>query len=206
MTTIEIKDASGKKAGTADLAASVFGIEPNVPVMHQVVRAQRASWRQGTHDTKTRGQVRGGGKKPWRQKGTGRARAGSNRSPVWRGGAILFGPQPRKYDFKVNKKIRKLALRMALSSRLAGDNLLVVKGFDLPEAKTKVFAKIAGNLGLSKALIIAPEESRNLVLSSRNLPGITLTTPDQLSVYEILKHKQLVLLEGAVEPVETRLK
>lgn len=121
-------------------------------------------------------------------------------------GAILFGPQPRKYDFKVNKKIRKLALRMALSSRLAGDNLLVVKGFDLPEAKTKVFAKIAGNLGLSKALIIAPEESRNLVLSSRNLPGITLTTPDQLSVYEILKHKQLVLLEGAVEPVETRLK
>ena len=137
---------------------------------------------------------------------TGRARAGSNRSPVWRGGAILFGPQPRKYDFKVNKKIRKLALRMALSSRLAGDNLLVVKGFDLPEAKTKVFAKIAGNLGLSKALIIAPEESRNLVLSSRNLPGITLTTPDQLSVYEILKHKQLVLLEGAVEPVETRLK
>lgn len=206
MTTIEIKDASGKKAGSADLAATVFGIEPNMTVMHTVVRSQRAAWRQGTSNTLTRGQVRGGGKKPWRQKGTGRARAGSNRSPVWRGGAILFGPQPRKYDFKVNKKIRKLALRMALSSRLAGDNLLVVKGFDLPEAKTKVFAKIAGNLGLSKALIIAPEESRNLVLSSRNLPGITLTTPDQLSVYEILKHKQLVLLEGAVEPVETRLK
>ena len=206
MTTIDIKNASGKKAGTAELAPSVFGIEPNVHVMHQVVRSQRAAWRQGTSNTLTRGKVSGGGKKPWRQKGTGRARAGSNRSPVWRGGAILFGPQPRKYDFKVNKKIRKLALRMALSSRLAGDNLLVVKGFDLPEAKTKVFAKIAGNLGLSKALIIAPEESRNLVLSSRNLPGITLTTPDQLSVYEILKHKQLVLLEGAVEPVETRLK
>ena len=206
MAKIEIKDASGKKVKEADLNAAVFGIEPNVHVMHTVVRAYRAAMRQGTHDTKTRGEVRGGGKKPWRQKGTGRARAGSNRSPVWRGGAILFGPQPRKYDFKVNKKIRKLALRMALSSRLAGDNLLVVKGFDLPEAKTKVFAKIAGNLGLSKALIIAPEESRNLVLSSRNLPGITLTTPDQLSVYEILKHKQLVLLEGAVEPVETRLK
>ena len=171
-----------------------------------MVRAQLAAKRAGTHSTKTRAMVSGGGVKPWRQKGTGRARAGSNRSPVWRGGAILFGPQPRKYDFKVNKKIRKLALRMALSSRLAGDNLLVVKGFDLLEAKTKVFAKIAGNLGLSKALIIAPEESRNLVLSSRNLPGITLTTPDQLSVYEILKHKQLVLLEGAVEPVETRLK
>ena len=106
----------------------------------------------------------------------------------------------------MNKKIRKLALRMALSSRLAGDNLLVVKGFDLPEAKTKVFAKIAGNLGLSKALIIAPEESRNLVLSSRNLPGITLTTPDQLSVYEILKHKQRIRLLSSSTPTPTRLR
>ena len=157
--------------------------------------------------TKTRAMVSGGGVKPWQARRAPAALAPvPTVPPSWRGGAILFGPQPRKYDFKVNKKIRKLALRMALSSRLAGDNLLVVKGFDLPEAKTKVFAKIAGNLGLSKALIIAPEESRNLVLSSRNLPGITLTTPDQLSVYEILKHKQLVLLEGAVEPVETRLK
>ena len=126
MASIEVKNVSGKKVKSADLSASVFGIEPNVHAMHEVVRAQRASWRSGTHNTLTRGQVRGGGKKPWRQKGTGRARAGSNRSPVWRGGAILFGPQPRKYDFKVNEKIRKLALRMALSSRLAGDNLLVV--------------------------------------------------------------------------------
>ena len=193
---------------TAKVAASdaVFGREYNEALIHQIVVAYMANARQGTRAQLTRAEVHHSTKKPFKQKGTGRARAGSNRSPVWRGGAILFGPQPRKYDFKVNKKIRKLALRMALSSRLAGDNLLVVKGFDLPEAKTKVFAKIAGNLGLSKALIIAPEESRNLVLSSRNLPGITLTTPDQLSVYEILKHKQLVLLEGAVEPVETRLK
>ena len=197
---------AGTQVGEVELSEAVFGIEPNQTVVHEVVKNHLANCRQGTQSALTRAEVSGGGIKPWRQKGTGRARAGSNRSPVWRGGAILFGPQPRKYDFKVNKKIRKLALRMALSSRLAGDNLLVVKGFDLPEAKTKVFAKIAGNLGLSKALIIAPEESRNLVLSSRNLPGITLTTPDQLSVYEILKHKQLVLLEGAVEPVETRLK
>lgn len=206
MPTVAVFDMTGKKTGEMELNAAVFGIEPNMTVVHAAVKNYLANQRQGTQSTLTRAEVRGGGIKPWRQKGTGRARAGSNRSPVWRGGAILFGPQPRKYDFKVNKKIRKLALRMALSSRLAGDNLLVVKGFDLPEAKTKVFAKIAGNLGLSKALIIAPEESRNLVLSSRNLPGITLTTPDQLSVYEILKHKQLVLLEGAVEPVETRLK
>ena len=206
MPTVAVFDMTGKKTGEMELNAAVFGIEPNMSVVHEVVKNHLANCRQGTQSALTRAEVSGGGIKPWRQKGTGRARAGSNRSPVWRGGAILFGPQPRKYDFKVNKKIRKLALRMALSSRLAGDNLLVVKGFDLPEAKTKVFAKIAGNLGLSKALIIAPEESRNLVLSSRNLPGITLTTPDQLSVYEILKHKQLVLLEGAVEPVETRLK
>lgn len=206
MPTVAVFDMTGKKTGEMELNEAVFGIEPNMAVVHAAVKNYLANQRQGTQSTLTRAEVRGGGIKPWRQKGTGRARAGSNRSPVWRGGAILFGPQPRKYDFKVNKKIRKLALRMALSSRLAGDNLLVVKGFDLPEAKTKVFAKIAGNLGLSKALIIAPEESRNLVLSSRNLPGITLTTPDQLSVYEILKHKQLVLLEGAVEPVETRLK
>lgn len=206
MPTVAVFDMTGKKTGEMELNAAVFGIEPNMTVVHAAVKNYLANQRQGTQSTLTRAEVRGGGIKPWRQKGTGRARAGSNRSPVWRGGAILFGPQPRKYDFKVNKKIRKLALRMALSSRLAGENLLVVKGFDLPEAKTKAFANIAGNLGLSKALIIAPEAERNLVLSSRNLPGITLTTPDQLSVYEILKHKQLVLLEGAVEPVETRLK
>ena len=206
MAVVKVYDQDKTEQGELTLAPEVFEVAVRPEILHLVVRAQLAAKRAGTHSTKTRGMVSGGGVKPWRQKGTGRARAGSNRSPVWRGGAILFGPQPRNYEFKVNKKVRKLALRMALSSRLAGDNLLVVKGIDLPEAKTKLFAKVAGALGLSKALIIAPEESRNLVLSSRNVPGITLTTPDRLSVYEILKHKQLVLLEGAVEPVETRLK
>ena len=199
MAVVKVYDQDKTEQGELTLTPEVFEVAVRPEILHLVVRAQLAAKRAGTHSTKTRAMVSGGGVKPWRQKGTGRGGTVGT-------GAILFGPQPRKYDFKVNKKIRKLALRMALSSRLAGDNLLVVKGFDLPEAKTKVFAKIAGNLGLSKALIIAPEESRNLVLSSRNLPGITLTTPDQLSVYEILKHKQLVLLEGAVEPVETRLK
>ena len=206
MAVVKVYDQDKTEQGELTLAPEVFEVAVRPEILHLVVRAQLAAKRAGTHSTKTRGMVSGGGVKPWRQKGTGRARAGSNRSPVWRGGAILFGPQPRNYEFKVNKKVRKLALRMALSSRLAGDNLLVVKGIDLPEAKTKLFAKVAGALGLSKALIIAPEESRNLVLSSRNVPGITLTTPDRLSVYEILKHKQLVLLEDAVEPVETRLK
>lgn len=206
MAVVKIYDQDKMEQGELTLAPEVFEVAVRPEILHLVVRAQLAAKRAGTHATKTRALVSGGGVKPWRQKGTGRARAGSNRSPVWRGGAILFGPQPRAYDFKVNKKIKKLALRMALSSRLAGEKLLVVKGIDLPEVKTKLFAKVAGTLGLDKALIIAPEESRNLVLSSRNVPGITLTTPDRLSVYEILKHKQLVLLEGAVEPVETRLK
>ena len=137
MAVVKVYDQDKTEQGELTLTPEVFEVAVRPEILHLVVRAQLAAKRAGTHSTKTRAMVSGGGVKPWRQKGTGRARAGSNRSPVWRGGAILFGPQPRKYDFKVNKKIRKLALRMALSSRLAGDNLLVVKGFDLPEAKTK---------------------------------------------------------------------
>ena len=130
MATIDIKTAEGKKASTAELADSVFGIEPNVPVMHQVVRMQRASWRAGTHQTKTRGMVSGGGKKPFRQKGTGRARQGTIRAPHWRGGGVVFGPHPRSYAFKVNKKEIKLAIRSALSAKLADGQLIVVDKFD----------------------------------------------------------------------------
>ena len=130
MATIDIKTAEGKMASTAELADSVFGIEPNVPVMHQVVRMQRASWRAGTHQTKTRGMVSGGGKKPFRQKGTGRARQGTIRAPHWRGGGVVFGPHPRSYAFKVNKKEIKLAIRSALSAKLADGQLIVVDKFD----------------------------------------------------------------------------
>ena len=137
MTTIEIKDASGKKAGDAELSASVFGIEPNVPVMHQVVRAQRASWRAGTSNTLTRGQVRGGGKKPWRQKGTGRARQGSIRSPQWAGGGTVFGPHPRSYAFRVNNKEVKLAMRSALSAKVADGQFTVVDEFKFEKPCTK---------------------------------------------------------------------
>lgn len=206
MAVVKVYDQDKAEKGEITLASEVFEVAVRPEILHLVVRAQLAARRAGTHAAKTRAYVSGGGVKPWRQKGTGRARAGSNRSPVWRGGAIVFGPQPRDYSFKVNKKVRKLALCMALSSRLAGDKLLVVDTIALPEAKTKHFARVAGALGLDKALIVAPEETRDLVLSSRNIPGITLTTPDQLSVYEILRHKQLVLLQGAVEHVETRLK
>lgn len=206
MAVVKVYDQDKAETGDITLAPEVFEVAVRPEILHLVVRAQLAAKRAGTHSAKTRAYVSGGGAKPWRQKGTGRARAGSNRSPVWRGGAIVFGPTPRDYSFKVNKKIRKLALKMALSARLAADRLMVVKAIDLAEPKTRLFAGIAGKLGLEKALIITPEETRNLVLSSRNLPGITLTTPERLSVYEILKHKQLVFLEGAVEPVATRLK
>ncbi|WP_165174875.1 50S ribosomal protein L4 [Desulfovibrio sp. ZJ369] len=204
MATVKVYDQNKQESGELTLAPDVFEIEVRPEILNLVVRAQMAARRAGTHNAKTRAFVSGGGVKPWKQKGTGRARSGSNRSPVWRGGAIIFGPSPRDYAFKVNSKVRSLALKMALSSRLAGDSLLVVKAIELPEAKTRHFARVAGALGLDKALIVAPEENSVLIRSARNIPGLTLTTPDRLSVLEILKHKQLVLLEEAVAPVQAR--
>lgn len=204
MATIKVYDQEKQEVGSVELAPEVFEVEARPEILNLVVRAQRAAQRAGTHKAKTRAFVSGGGVKPWKQKGTGRARAGSNRSPIWRGGAIIFGPLPRDYSFKVNSKVRSLAMRMALSSRVAGNNLLVVKGINLPDGKTKNFAKVAKTLGLSQALVVAPEMTENLDRSSRNLPNVTLTTPDRLSVYEILKNKQLVLLQDAIAPVEAR--
>ena len=204
MATIKVYDQEKQEVGSVELAPEVFEVEARPEILNLVVRAQRAAQRAGTHKAKTRAFVSGGGVKPWKQKGTGRARAGSNRSPIWRGGAIIFGPLPRDYSFKVNSKVRSLAMRMALSSRVAGNNLLVVKGINRPDGKTKNFAKVAKTLGLTQALVVAPEMTENLDRSSRNLPNVTLTTPDRLSVYEILKNKQLVLLQDAIAPVEAR--
>ena len=204
MATIKVYDQEKQEVGSVELAPEVFEVEARPEILNLVVRAQRAAQRAGTHKAKTRAFVSGGGVKPWKQKGTGRARAGSNRSPIWRGGAIIFGPLPRDYSFKVNSKVRSLAMRMALSSRVAGNNLLVVKGINLPDGKTKNFAKVAKTLGLTQALVVAPEMTENLDRSSRNLPNVTLTTPDRLSMYEILKNKQLVLLQDAIVPVEAR--
>lgn len=204
MATIKVYDQEKQEVGSVELAPEVFEVEARPEILNLVVRAQRAAQRAGTHKAKTRAFVSGGGVKPWKQKGTGRARAGSNRSPIWRGGAIIFGPLPRDYSFKVNSKVRSLAMRMALSSRVAGNNLLVVKGINLPDGKTKNFAKVAKTLGLTQALVVAPEMTENLDRSSRNLPNVILTTPDRLSVYEILKNKQLVLLQDAIAPVEAR--
>ena len=209
MAVMKVYDQNKQEAGEVTLAPEVFEVEVRPEILNLVVRAYRAAQRAGTHAAKTRAFVSGGGKKPFKQKGTGNARQGSNRSPIMRGGAIIFGPQPRDYSFKVNKKVRALALRMALSSRVA-DGLKVVKGIELAEAKTKLFAGVAKNLGLTKALVVAaPEENGvnpTLALAARNLPGITLVTPDAVNVYDVLNCKQLVVLEGALPHLEERLK
>lgn len=206
MAVVKMYDQDKKEAGEITLAPEVFEVEVRPEILHFVVRAYRAGLRAGTHSVKTRAFVSGGGRKPFKQKGTGHARQGSNRSPIMRGGAVIFGPQPRDYSFKVNKKIKSLALRMALSSRLTDNDIMVVKGISLPEAKTKHFAKVAKGLGLSKALVVASPEEAALALSARNIPGITLVTPDAVNVYEVLNHKQVVLLEGALPHLEQRLK
>ena len=204
MTTIEIKDASGKKAGDAELSASVFGIEPNVPVMHQVVRAQRASWRAGTSNTLTRGQVRGGGKKPWRQKGTGRARQGSIRSPQWAGGGTVFGPHPRSYAFRVNNKEVKLAMRSALSAKLADGQFTVVDGFNFEQPRTKdakAFIQAMGFEGQRTTLVIGNEDVTTW-LSFRNLEKVNILPVAEANTYELLDNKQLVFTAEALKRIE----
>ena len=202
---LAVLNTQGKETGRkVVLSDAVFGVEANDHAIYLDVKQYLADQRQGTHKSKQRNEVAGSTRKLKRQKGTGGARCGSIKSPLFPGGGRIFGPQPRDYSFKVNSKVRALAMKMALSSRLAAENLLVVKGIELPEAKTKHFAKVAGTLGLNKALIVTAEESEALTRSARNIPGITLTTPDRLSVLEILRHKQLVLLEGAVAPVQAR--
>lgn len=203
MAKIEVKTAEGKKASTAELADSVFGIEPNIPVMHQVVRMQRASWRAGTHDTKTRGQVRGGGKKPWRQKGTGRARQGTIRAPHWRGGGVVFGPHPRSYAFKVNKKEIKLAIRSALSAKLADGQLIVVDKLEFEKPSTKAAVAVLAALGVEgRCTVVVGNEDTNAFLSFRNIPTVDIIPVDDANTYELLDNKHLIFTEEALRKLE----
>jgi len=206
MAVVKVYDQAKKEVGELTLAPEIFEVEVKPEILNLVVRAQRAKFRSGTHATKTKGLVSGGGAKPWRQKGTGRARAGSNRSPLWPGGGTIFGPQPRSYEFKVNKKVRKLALKMALSSRMLDASLTVVDHIRLEAVKTKDFALVAKTLGLTKALIVLPEDDNVLSLSARNIPGIKVLRQDLLNVYDVLRYPQLVLFQDAARAVEERLK
>jgi len=206
MAKLQVVDQNNTNVGDIELAPEVFEVEIQPEILNLVVRAQRAAKRQGTHATKNRALITGGGRKPWRQKGTGRARAGSSRSPLWRGGATTFGPQPRDYSFKVNKKVRKLALQMALSSRVSEEKLTVVKSIELDEIKTKAFAAVAEKLGLGKTLIVAKDADEKLVLSARNMPHVKVIEAAKLNVYDVLLYPELVMLEAAAQDVQERLK
>ena len=203
MATIEMKDASGKKVKDAELSAAVFEIEPNVHVMHEVVRSQRAARRQGTHDTLTRGQVRGGGKKPWRQKGTGRARQGTIRAPQWAGGGTVFGPHPRSYAFKVPAKVVKLAMRSALSAKLADGEIVVVDQLSFEKPSTKQAAEVLKNLGLEgRVTIIVPDDEVNTFLSFRNLSKVRVIDVSELNTLDFIDNKALVLTDAALTRIE----
>ncbi|WP_027185839.1 50S ribosomal protein L4 [Desulfovibrio inopinatus] len=206
MATVKIYDQDKREVGEMELAPEVFEIPAKPEILHLVVRSQLAAKRTGTHSVKNRKVITGGGKKPWRQKGTGRARAGSTRSPLWRGGAVAHGPQPRDYTFKVNKKVKSLALRMALSAKVSGDELMVVNKIELPEAKTKLFANVVNTLGVKKALIVLPGSDNTLELSARNISGIKVVRQDMLNVYDVLRHEHVIFLEGAAKEVQERLK
>ena len=205
MPVVDVKNVKGKKVTTIDLVDSIFNVAVRSSVLHQVVNMQLANRRTAGASVKHRGEVRGSTRKLYRQKGTGRARRGDIKSPLLRGGGVVFGPDGRTYAFKAPKKIRKLALKMALSSKLQTDELIVLDKFELPQIKTKDFVSVLSSLKLTNALIIIEEKNENLLLSSRNVPHIKVLQSDGLNVYDILKYKTLILLEPVIKNIEGRL-
>jgi large subunit ribosomal protein L4 len=203
---VPVRDASGASVGTVTLDDRVFGIEPNRAVLHQAVVAQRANMRQGTANTLTRAQVRGGGKKPWRQKGTGRARAGSTRAPHWRGGGVVFGPHPRSYHQRLPRKMRRLALRSALSEKIASEALIVVDRISVEDARTKTLVGVLGSLGVAgKALVVLPEYDEALRRASANLQNVRVVLPNGLSLLELMTSDIVIFSREAVAPVTNLL-
>ncbi len=205
MAVVDVVNVKKEKVGEVELADAVFGVEVKPAILHEIVRMQRAKRRAGTACTKTRSEVRGSNAKPWRQKGTGRARAGSKRSPLWRGGGTVFGPKPRSYAFKVPKKVRRLGVRMALSARLAENNLTVVDDMALGGIKTKRFVEAMRTLAIDNALIVIPERDEVVEKSCRNVPGYKVIVPEGLNVYDILLHRHLILVQPAIDKIEQRL-
>ena len=205
MSTVNVKNTKNEDVGQVELNDAVFNLEVKEYVLHDVVRMQRAARRAGTASTKTRVEVSGGGAKPWRQKGTGRARAGSRTSPIWRGGGVTFGPKPRDYSFKLNKKVKKQAVAMALSARLQEENLIVLDDFTMENIKTKDFVTVMNNLDVENGLIVIDSDADNLKLSSRNVVGFKVLPSDGLNVYDILLHKKVILVKPVIENLEKRL-
>ncbi len=203
MPSINVVDMTGKKVGTVDLAEGIFAIEPNKPAMHTMVVSYLANQRQGTQSALTRAEVSGGGKKPWRQKGTGRARQGSTRAPQWTHGGIVFAPKPRSYSFSVNKKVKRLALKSALSAKAADSEIIVVDSIKTDEYKTKVMVEMLSAIGVEKkALIVLPEADKKVIKSASNIKGVKTAQVNELNVYDILNADKLVIDKEALSKIE----
>ena len=205
MPVLNVYDIEKTKVAEIDLSDHVFGAEVNEHVLYEVVRMQRASRRQGTASTKTRNDVSGGGKKPWRQKGTGRARAGTSRSPLWRGGGTVFGPHPRDYSYTIPKKVRKAALKSALSVKVKEDRVIILRDFPMDEIKTKRFQEVLDRFALGTALFVLDEKNIILEKSSRNIQSVKMMRSEGINVFDLLKYDTLVLLEPAVKKIEGAL-
>jgi large subunit ribosomal protein L4 len=203
MAVVNILDKNGGAVGTLELRDAVFAVEVNKHSIRAAINNYRANQRLGTSSTKTRGEVSGGGRKPWRQKGTGRARAGSTRSPLWRGGAIVFGPKPRSYDYHINKKTKRLALRSALTSKREENRLFVLDSLDLGEAKTKQVVEVLTKLKIEgKTLFLTDGVNEKLFLAARNLPSVTVSVAENINVYDLLRHDNLVTTPGCLKKLE----
>jgi len=202
MANVSVFNMEGQEVGKLKLSKEVFGVEVNEHLLHMAVVRQLANNRQGTQKAKTRSEVRGGGRKPWRQKGTGHARQGSTRSPQWTGGGVVFAPVPRDYSIKMNKKERRLALKSALSSRVADKKFIVLDELKLKEIKTKEMVKVLDNLKVNKALVVLEDNDKNVVLSAKNIPDVLTAQASTINVYDILKYNTVVITKAAVAQVE----
>ncbi|OUQ19952.1 50S ribosomal protein L4 [Lachnoclostridium sp. An138] len=202
MATVSVYNMEGNEVGTIELSDAVFGVDVNEHLVHMAVVAQLANKRQGTQKAKTRSEVSGGGRKPWRQKGTGHARQGSTRAPQWTGGGVVFAPVPRDYTIRLNKKEKRLALKSALTSRLQENKLIVVDELKFDEIKTKNFVNVMNNLKADKALVVLNENDANVVMSARNIPTVKTALTNTINVYDILKYNTLILTKDAVATIE----
>ena len=202
MANVKVFNMSGSEVGSIELNDSIFAVEVNTHVMHQAVVQYLANKRQGTQSALTRAEVRGGGRKPWRQKGTGRARQGSTRSPQWTGGGVVFAPKPRDYSFKLNKKVKRLALKSALTTKVNDGKFVVVDEINLPEMKTKEMVKVLNNLNVNKSLVVPEDTNEKAVVAARNIPTVKTASVSTINVYDILKYDSVVVTKAAVEKIE----
>jgi large subunit ribosomal protein L4 len=202
MANVSVYNIKGEEVGKMDLNDAVFGVEVNEHLVHMAVVQQLANKRQGTQKAKTRSEVSGGGRKPWRQKGTGHARQGSTRSPQWKGGGVVFAPVPRDYSFKLNKKEKRLALKSALTSRVQDEKFIVLDELKLDEIKTKKFQEILDNLKVSKAMVVTADDDKNVILSARNIPTVITSAANNINTYDIMKYSTVIATKDAVAKIE----